>query len=322
MIKEVFPYKELFDSHSHISIIEADTKQIVKDAVDSGVSKIVAVSNDLPSIEKVLELKRKFPDTVLATAGIHPEVVIPGSDLFSPEITSENAGIQIDRLEKIIQDNPGEFAMLGETGLDYYWLEKNAVPKPEFEKSIELQKVLFAGHLALAKKYDLPLTIHARSSHKDCIDMVKYFSGLIKSGQGTGTFGTTEISAISIKSGGSGVSGTSQVPGGLGIFPLYGIFHSFTGTVDEAQDIFALGFAIGINGIISYKSAQTLRETILAVTNGKEIKNPADLYACGIYLETDSPFLIPSNIKEKVSYNSPKQISVLWNFVYNLVNTH
>lgn len=122
------------------------------------------------------------------------------------------------------------------------------------------------------------MSVHARSSHQDCIQLVKKYPD------------------------------------------VKGIFHSFAGRLEEAKEIFDLGYAVGINGIITYKSAQVLRETILSLTEGKDIRVPSDLYACNIYLETDSPFLIPSNIKERPLYNSPQYVSVLWDFIYNLLN--
>jgi len=99
-----------------------------------------------------------------------------------------------------------------------------------------------------------------------------------------------------------------------------GVFHSFTGTLDEAKEINALGFPIGINGIITYKSALDLRNTLIELTKDTKITSPEDLYNIGIYLETDSPFLFPSNIEKRKKFNSPYTIKFIWEFVYNLLN--
>lgn len=63
--------------------------------------------------------------------------------------------------------------------------------------------------------------------------------------------------------------------------PLTGIFHSFTGTVEEAARIMEFeNFKVGINGVVTFKKSslpETLREIPLE----------------RIVLETDSPYLTP-----------------------------
>ena len=64
--------------------------------------------------------------------------------------------------------------------------------------------------------------------------------------------------------------------------PLRGIFHSFTGTVDDAEKLLEYtGFMLGINGVVTFKKS-TLAEVLKkAVPIGR------------IVLETDSPYLAP-----------------------------
>lgn len=63
--------------------------------------------------------------------------------------------------------------------------------------------------------------------------------------------------------------------------PLKGIFHSFTGTADEAARILEFsGFSIGINGVVTFKKSH-LPEVLLEIPLEK------------IVLETDSPYLTP-----------------------------
>jgi len=61
---------------------------------------------------------------------------------------------------------------------------------------------------------------------------------------------------------------------------LRGVFHSFTGNLEEAEQIIELGFKIGINGIITFKNSD-LGETIQKI-------DPKH-----ILIETDSPWLAP-----------------------------
>ena len=61
---------------------------------------------------------------------------------------------------------------------------------------------------------------------------------------------------------------------------LRGVFHSFTGSLEQAEQIIELGFKIGINGIITFKNSD-LGETVSKV-------DPRHLL-----IETDSPWLAP-----------------------------
>ena len=62
---------------------------------------------------------------------------------------------------------------------------------------------------------------------------------------------------------------------------LSGVFHSFTGTIDEAMELLEYSrFMIGINGVVTFKKS-TLPEVL------KEV--PLDR----LVLETDSPYLAP-----------------------------
>ena len=62
---------------------------------------------------------------------------------------------------------------------------------------------------------------------------------------------------------------------------LTGIFHSFTGTSEEAAKLLDFpGFMIGINGVVTFKKSQ-LPEVL------------KDVPLAHIVLETDSPYLTP-----------------------------
>jgi TatD DNase family protein len=59
------------------------------------------------------------------------------------------------------------------------------------------------------------------------------------------------------------------------------LFHCFTGTAEDARRGLALGALFGVDGPITYKSADTLRETIRTL--------PLDR----LVVETDSPYMTP-----------------------------
>ena len=64
--------------------------------------------------------------------------------------------------------------------------------------------------------------------------------------------------------------------------PLRGVFHSFTGTADEARALLEFpGFVLGINGVVTFKKS-TLPEALREVPLTR------------LVVETDSPYLAPT----------------------------
>ncbi|WP_455665581.1 TatD family hydrolase [Phocaeicola sp.] len=73
---------------------------------------------------------------------------------------------------------------------------------------------------------------------------------------------------------------------------LSGIFHSFTGTAEEAQQVLDYSrFMLGINGVVTFKKS-TLPEILTQVPLGR------------IVLETDSPYLAPVPFRGKRNESS------------------
>ena len=72
---------------------------------------------------------------------------------------------------------------------------------------------------------------------------------------------------------------------------LRGVFHSFGGTTEQAEQIIALGFKIGIGGIVTFKNSG-LDKTIINI--GPE----------NLILETDSPYLAPVPYRGKRNESS------------------
>jgi len=77
---------------------------------------------------------------------------------------------------------------------------------------------------------------------------------------------------------------------------LAGVFHSFTGTLEEAQEIIAFGgFKLGINGIVTFKNSG-----LAAVVENIDLKH--------ILLETDSPYLTPAPYRGKRNESAYTQL--------------
>jgi TatD DNase family protein len=69
--------------------------------------------------------------------------------------------------------------------------------------------------------------------------------------------------------------------------PLVAVLHSFTGSADEASEAVEMGLHLGFAGMVTFRSAGSLREIAKQV--------PADR----MLVETDSPFLSPEPLRGK-----------------------
>lgn len=116
------------------------------------------------------------------------------------------------------------------------------------------QRERFAVHIAVARAVAKPLVIHTRSASDDTVAMLR---------------------AAQTEAGGA----------------LTGVFHCFTETADVARAALDLGFYISFSGILTFKTAQALRDVAAFVP----------LERC--LIETDSPYLAP--VPHRGKTNSP-----------------
>jgi TatD DNase family protein len=73
-----------------------------------------------------------------------------------------------------------------------------------------------------------------------------------------------------------------------------GVFHCFTETLEVARQVLDMGFYISFSGILTFKSAQDLRDVAAFV--------PMDR----LLIETDSPYLAPTPYRGKI--NNPSYV--------------
>ncbi len=140
----------LFDTHAHLNATQfnEDVEQVIERARAEGVSHIVVVGFDRPTIQRAMELAEQY-SFIYAAVGWHPVDAI--------HMTDEDL-IMIERLAA----HPKVVA-LGEMGLDYYWDQS---PK-------EVQKEVFRKQIRLAKKVKLPIIIHNRDATADIVHILQ-----------------------------------------------------------------------------------------------------------------------------------------------------
>lgn len=104
----------------------------------------------------------------------------------------------------------------------------------------------FHTQIAWALELDLPIVIHSRNSTDECIDVVKQHQ------QGK----------------------------------LRGVFHCFSGDAKQAHEVMALGFYLGIGGVVTFK-------------NSGLDKVMESVPLSHVVLETDAPYLAPVPFRGK-----------------------
>ncbi len=145
---------------------------------------------------------------------------------------------------------------IGETGLDYYGMEDRKGGRSIAD--LEWQRERFRTHIRAARACAKPLVIHTRSASDDTLAILKE----------------------------EGEDGAGNRAGG--------VFHCFTESMQVARAALDLGYYISFSGIITFKTAQELREVVAFV--------PLDR----MLIETDSPYLAPVPYRGKT--NSPAYV--------------
>jgi len=123
---------------------------------------------------------------------------------------------------------------------------------------MEWQRERFRTHIRAARNLQKPLVIHTRSASEDTLAILR------EEGE----------------TGGTGSAG--------------GVFHCFTETQEVAKAALDLGFYISFSGIVTFKTAQDIRDVAAMV--------PMDR----MLIETDSPYLAPVPYRGKT--NNPSYV--------------
>ncbi len=134
----------LIDSHAHLDdrAFDRDRDDLIDQIKKKGIEYVINISASLSSIEKSMELAKKY-EFIFSTVGVHPSE--------TGELNEENFNIIREKLRD------RKVVAIGEIGLDYYWND------PEKE----IQHKWFRRQLQLAHEYQLPIVIHSRDAAAD-----------------------------------------------------------------------------------------------------------------------------------------------------------
>ncbi|MCA9385515.1 TatD family hydrolase [Candidatus Dojkabacteria bacterium] len=291
ILQHILENNILADTHCHLSmsVYKEDCIDVVRRADTQGVHLTVGMSVDLDNSKEVVAQAEKFP-SLQAAIGIDPEVYIEGSTLVNFSIMPQDTWQLEDYL---VKDEASNIVMIGETGLDNYWNKKNDLSEQEEHKSRQLQRALFHEHILLAQKYNMPLSIHSREAIHDCLDILK------------------------------------ELESGFSTKKMRGVFHSMTPEEGDTEvtyyqkirDVQDNGFMVGLNGIITYKNAHILRNSVLRLLEEQGVKKltePQELYQAGFVLETDGPYLAPDG--KRGERNEPAYVRLIFEFLQNALD--
>ena len=145
-----------FDTHAHYDDprFDVDREELLAALPGRNVGLVVNCGSDIISSRASLELAGRYGH-VYCAAGIHPESA------------GDYAEEDIYKVETLCREE--KTVAVGEIGLDYHY--EDAAPR-------EVQIRLLRDQLRLALDLDLPVVIHDREAHGDCLDTVKAFPGL------------------------------------------------------------------------------------------------------------------------------------------------
>lgn len=151
----------LFDTHAHYDDdwFDADRDALLSSMPEHNIGLILNPGCTVETSEIAVRLAETY-DFVYAAVGIHPE--------YSMGVTAAD----IDRIREL-SAHP-KVRAIGEIGLDYYWEKRS----PETTPPREEQQKLLRAQLELAREVNLPVIIHDREAHEDCLNIVKDFSDL------------------------------------------------------------------------------------------------------------------------------------------------
>lgn len=241
----------LVDTHAHLDYPEFtdDLDAVVLRAKNAGVAKILAIGTTLESSRKAVHFAEKYTE-IYAVVGIHPTSVHGEREDF------------ISAVQELV-GHPKVVAV-GETGLDYHHLPSSmrtreiseTAPGAALTEEIESELADEAEIAAQSAAFEQHLELAAAKSKNVVVHQRDAWDDTLK------------------------------------ILRPYsdhvrGVFHCFSGTLEQAQEALSLGHYISFTGIVTFKNADSLRKVAAFVPEDR------------IMVETDAPYLAPVPFRGK-----------------------
>jgi TatD DNase family protein len=191
-----------FDSHAHVDGEQFvnDREEVIQRAFHSGVTRFINIGCDRESALRTIELVDQY-EGIYGTVGLHPHDAKDMTDELMEELKTWAAHPKI--------------LAIGEMGLDFHY---DYSPR-------DVQREAFRRQIRLARELKMPVTIHDREAHRECLDILTEEKG----------------------------------------WENGGIFHCYSGSAEMAAEIIRNGFYISFSGVLTYKNAEKVRKAASAV---------------------------------------------------------
>ncbi|MGO1591480.1 MAG: TatD family hydrolase [Ancrocorticia sp.] len=140
---------------------------------EAGIRRAITCGCEVPTLQSTLDLARRYPDQLSAAIGIHPNdaplhrgITEESPDGMTHGLDSWHREYSLEEAVELVADLATDSAVvaIGETGLDYF---RTA------DSGKAAQEEAFRMHIQLAKELDLPLQIHDREAHEDCVRILR-----------------------------------------------------------------------------------------------------------------------------------------------------
>ena len=143
----------LFDTHAHVDddAFREDRRQLLESLPGKGVAMLLNPGCSLETSRNAVKNASEY-DYIYAAVGSHPDA----ADEVNEEV--------LEQYRQMVRENP-KVKAIGEIGLDYHYED---VPR-------QRQQQAFRDQMALAQELDMPVIIHDREAHEDCLRILKEF---------------------------------------------------------------------------------------------------------------------------------------------------
>jgi TatD DNase family protein len=238
----------LVETHAHLDYPDfaPDFDDVLRRATEAGVTRIITIGTSVASSRRAVDLAEKHSN-VFAVVGVHPT--------YAHE-AEEDVVTPLRELTK----NP-RVVGIGEIGLDYHYL-----PSVEVKKRKDVQ-VFNALQSETEEQIEATIEDGAYKAKQaelfeQLLDLAVELRLNVVIHQRDAWDDTLEI----LRDYGRQVSG---------------VFHCFGGTLEQANEVLALGHLVSFTGIVTFKNGKQVREVAARV--------PLDSFM----VETDCPYLAP-----------------------------
>jgi TatD DNase family protein len=245
---------QLVETHAHLDYPDFanDFEDVLRRANEAGVTRIITIGTSVESSRHAVDLAEKYSN-IHAVIGVHPTYAGQAEeDVITP-------------LRELAKSR--RVVAIGETGLDYHHLPSIEAAK---KKNVQVFNALQSGteEQLEASIEDGAYKSKQADLFQQQLDLAAELDFNVVIHQRDAWDETLEV--------------MRPYAG-----KLYGVFHCFGGTLEQANEVFALGHLVSFTGIVTFKNGASVRQVAAQIPLGK------------FMVETDCPYLAPVPFRGK-----------------------